>query len=150
MATSLAIEPFSMILQSFILSASVLLLVFSAVLFIVYVIFGSHKVFSRLDHLLGYCTFFYSSFLKPHSEDNGSGQQAALESFYKVQANVYDATRKRLLCGREDMLALAAAQLKFQAKQGLWNGSRPIWVDVSQYAEFSRVDRTRLIVIGAI
>ncbi|KAL8647690.1 MAG: hypothetical protein Q9210_005406 [Variospora velana] len=130
MATSLAIEPFSMILQSFTLSASALLLVFSAVLFIVYVVFRSDKVFSLLDHILGYCTFFYSSFLKPHSEDNGSGQQAALESFYKVQANVYDATRKRLLCGREDMLTLAAAQLKFQAEQGLWSGSKPIWVDV--------------------
>lgn len=50
------------------------------------------------------------------------------------QANVYDATRKRLLCGREDMLALAAAQLRFQAGQGHLSGSKPIWVDVSQSA----------------
>lgn len=29
--------------------------------------------------------FFYSSFLKPLSEDESIGQQAALESFYRVQ-----------------------------------------------------------------
>lgn len=89
--------------------------------------------------------------MKPHSQIEGSGQQAALESFYKVQvahtknpaaalmspflkfmiqANVYDATRKRLLCGREDMLALVAAQLKFQARQGLFDLSKPVWIDV--------------------
>ncbi|KAL9579660.1 MAG: hypothetical protein Q9212_004974, partial [Teloschistes hypoglaucus] len=68
--------------------------------------------------------------MKPHSQNEGSGQQAALESFYKVQADVYDATRKRLLCGREDMLALLAAQLKFQAQQGRFDLSKPVWVDV--------------------
>ncbi|KAL9004320.1 MAG: hypothetical protein Q9188_002862 [Gyalolechia gomerana] len=47
-----------------------------------------------------------------------------------AKANVYDATRKRLLCGREDMLALAAAQLKYQAQRGLWRQSKPIWVDI--------------------
>lgn len=46
------------------------------------------------------------------------------------QADVYDASRKKLLRGREDMLALLAAQLKFQAQQGAWSRSRPIWVDV--------------------
>lgn len=31
-------------------------------------------------------TFFYASFLKPHTGDSeGTGQQAALESFYKAQ-----------------------------------------------------------------
>lgn len=71
---------------SFILPASALVLVLSALLFFAYVVFGSQKVSPRvLDHLLEYCTFFYSSFLKPHSKDTGSDQQAALESFYKVQ-----------------------------------------------------------------
>ena len=40
--------------------------------------------------------FFYASFLKPHTGDGDStGQQAALESFYKAQvrANVYDRHR---------------------------------------------------------
>ncbi|KAI4193211.1 MAG: hypothetical protein LQ346_003990 [Caloplaca aetnensis] len=46
------------------------------------------------------------------------------------QANVYDATRKRLLCGREDMLALAAAQLRCQAQRGQWSQAKPIWVDI--------------------
>lgn len=48
--------------------------------------------------------FFYASFIKPHTGDGpGNGQQDALESFYSAQAGVYDATRKRLLRGREDM-----------------------------------------------
>lgn len=52
------------------------------------------------------------------------------ESFYKTQADVYDATRTRLLKGREDMLALAAAQLKHRTEAGLIS-QRPVWVDVS-------------------
>jgi hypothetical protein len=51
------------------------------------------------------------------------------ESFYKAQADVYDATRARLLCGREDMLGLVAAQLKHRAEAGLIS-QRPVWVDV--------------------
>lgn len=46
------------------------------------------------------------------------------------QADVYDASRKKLLCGREDMLALLAAQLEFQAKEEAWSRTGPIWVDV--------------------
>lgn len=51
------------------------------------------------------------------------------ESFYNAQADVYDATRLRLLCGREDMLGLVAAQLKHRAEAGLIS-QRPVWVDV--------------------
>ncbi|KAI6089795.1 hypothetical protein F4821DRAFT_52838 [Hypoxylon rubiginosum] len=73
--------------------------------------------------------FFYSCFLKPHDGDSNGNQQDALESFYKKQAGVYDATRKALLKGREDMLALAAAQLAFRAKND--DGKkRRVWVDV--------------------
>ncbi|KAI4197168.1 MAG: hypothetical protein LQ350_006112 [Teloschistes chrysophthalmus] len=97
----------------------------------VFLALKQHKAVSLLyENVIDFCTFFYSSFMKPHSQNEGSGQQAALESFYKVQANVYDATRKRLLCGREDMLALVAAQLKFQARQGRFDLSKPVWVDV--------------------
>jgi betaine lipid synthase len=82
--------------------------------------------------LYSYLRFFYASFLKPHTGDRpGGSQQDALESFYKAQAGVYDTTRKRLLRGREDMLGLVAAQLKFKAKNEDLNRPRRIWVDVS-------------------
>ena len=39
-----------------------------------------------LGPLANFCRFFYASFLKPHTRDStGSGQQAALESFYEAQ-----------------------------------------------------------------
>ncbi|KAF2457963.1 hypothetical protein BDY21DRAFT_285297 [Lineolata rhizophorae] len=79
--------------------------------------------------LKAYLTFFWTCFLKPHSGDSTRRQQDALESFYKTQAAVYDATRARLLHGREDMLGLVAAQLKFKADAGMFK-RRPIWVDV--------------------
>ncbi|KAI9870567.1 MAG: hypothetical protein M1830_004092, partial [Pleopsidium flavum] len=76
-------------------------------------------------------TFFYASFLKPYAGDNsGTGQQAALESFYKAQADVYDATRKRLLRGREDMLGLVAAQLRYKVEKDGWGHLKPTWVDI--------------------
>ncbi|KAI4848986.1 hypothetical protein E4T44_03617, partial [Aureobasidium sp. EXF-8845] len=73
--------------------------------------------------------FAYSCFLKPHTGDNTGNQQDALESFYKTQAGIYDVTRSRLLRGREDMLAMAAAQLRHQLEQGQYT-RKPIWVDV--------------------
>ncbi|KAI0149980.1 hypothetical protein F4776DRAFT_188078 [Hypoxylon sp. NC0597] len=73
--------------------------------------------------------FFYTCFLKPHDGDSNGNQQDALESFYKKQAGAYDATRKVLLKGREDMLALAAAQLVYRTKDRNGN-KRCIWVDV--------------------
>ena len=68
-------------------------------------------------------------FLKPHSGDGTGSQQDALESFYKSQAAVYDATRNKLLQGRQDMLALVAAQVKYRRETGEIN-QKPIWVDV--------------------
>lgn len=47
-----------------------------------------------------------------------------------IQADVYDATRKRLLLGREDMLGLVAAQLKYKATNGDAGKTKPIWVDI--------------------
>jgi betaine lipid synthase len=79
--------------------------------------------------LRSFFLFFYSSFIKPHQGDTKGTQQDALESFYKSQAGAYDATRKVLLRGREDMLALVSAQLK--AKVDATNTDRKrIWVDV--------------------
>ncbi|KAI1209209.1 uncharacterized protein F4807DRAFT_100762 [Annulohypoxylon truncatum] len=73
--------------------------------------------------------FFYTCFLKPHDGNSNGNQQDALESFYKKQAGAYDATRKALLKGREDMLALAAAQLSYRAKISD-EKKRRVWVDV--------------------
>lgn len=50
---------------------------------------------------------------------------------YRVQASVYDATRSRLLRGREDMLGLLAAQLKLKSEKQGAKAQKPIWVDVS-------------------
>ncbi|KAF4125026.1 betaine lipid synthase, partial [Geosmithia morbida] len=75
--------------------------------------------------------FFYSSFIKPHQPDKGN-QRDALESFYKKQAGAYDSTRKYLLRGREDMLALVSAQLKAKLEaSGKENESQKrIWIDI--------------------
>ncbi len=77
--------------------------------------------------------FCYSCFIKPHRGDGEGTQQAALESFYETQAGVYDVTRKTLLKGREDMLALVAAQLGHRAAADAGSQDGPkkrIWVDV--------------------
>ncbi|KAL3488713.1 hypothetical protein BJX62DRAFT_253080 [Aspergillus germanicus] len=76
-----------------------------------------------------YLKFIYANFLKPHDK-GGSGQQDALESFYKTQATVYDATRKRLLRGREDMLGLVAAQLKYKVENKDLQMGKAVWVDI--------------------
>jgi betaine lipid synthase len=97
-----------------------------------YVIF-SFTEFSLLRKSYGawnqYAKFVYNCFLKPHSGDGSGSQQDALESFYKAQASIYDATRTRLLQGREDMLALVAAQAKYRQRAGQIP-SKPIWVDI--------------------
>ena len=93
---------------------------------------SSPKDDEDLSTFASFLRFFYASFLKPHTGDGaGNGQQDALESFYKAQAGVYDATRKRLLRGREDMLALVAAQLVQKAAKDRTRDPKRIWVDVS-------------------
>ncbi|KAH9941865.1 uncharacterized protein BXZ73DRAFT_75037 [Epithele typhae] len=85
------------------------------------------------DALLVYAKFAYACFLKPLDLGNSSevktlsGQQRALEGFYRTQASIYDTTRGTLLHGREDMLQLAAAQLKHRYRN---RETKPIWVDV--------------------
>ncbi|OSD05197.1 S-adenosyl-L-methionine-dependent methyltransferase [Trametes coccinea BRFM310] len=80
-----------------------------------------------------YWKFFYACFLKPVEHGNTAdvkaltGQQRALEGFYRTQAEIYDATRGTLLRGREDMLQLAAAQLKHRLGT---KEPKPIWVDI--------------------
>ncbi|KEF58881.1 uncharacterized protein A1O9_03724 [Exophiala aquamarina CBS 119918] len=75
-----------------------------------------------------YLRFAYVSFFKPHDAKKDAGQQSALESFYSAQAGVYDATRKRLLQGREDMLAILVAKLQSKAPSG--ENHKPVWYDV--------------------
>ena len=86
--------------------------------------------------LQSFFLFFYSSFLKPHQGDSKASQQDALESFYKKQAGAYDATRKVLLRGREDMLALVLAQLKAKSQEVESEkipSKKRVWVDVSAW-----------------
>jgi betaine lipid synthase len=80
--------------------------------------------------ITSFLRFFYASFLKPHTRDGSDSQQDALESFYKAQAGVYDATRRRLLRGREDMLGLVAAQLMNKTAKDRTHDPKRIWVDV--------------------
>lgn len=44
---------------------------------------------------------------------------------------MYDATRRRLLRGREDMLGLLAAQLKYKVENNELPRGKAVWVDVS-------------------
>lgn len=103
---------------------------------------------NSLKSLLLFC---YSCFFKPHAKAGTTEtQQDALESFYRSQADIYDATRGTLLKGREDMLAMVAAQLRWKFDEagpglglvGIETGQKdekrpqgtgrkkPIWVDV--------------------
>lgn len=80
--------------------------------------------------LKSFFLFFWSCFVKPHTGDSKGTQQDALESFYKKQAGAYDATRKVLLRGREDMLNLVASQLKAKPSTPGQADKGRIWVDV--------------------
>ncbi|CAL5869670.1 uncharacterized protein PFLUO_LOCUS3900 [Penicillium psychrofluorescens] len=102
--------------------------VFALVGLVLLISFDKIKINSD-NGLSTYIKFVWANFLKPH-EHGGEGQQYALESFYKTQAAVYDATRRRLLHGREDMLGLVAAQLKYKVDSKKIKNGKAIWVDV--------------------
>ncbi|RPB11029.1 hypothetical protein P167DRAFT_575618 [Morchella conica CCBAS932] len=98
-----------------------------------FVIASSIILYFILNHGKPYAIFFYNCFLKPFSGKVTSvKQQDSLESFYKGQAAIYDATRGQLLRGREEMLALAAAQLKLrvQKKKEAESTEGRVWVDI--------------------
>lgn len=97
-------------------------------------VFKSKRVFnfSGVQNVHAFLSFCYTCFLKPHTGDGNGNQQEALESFYRTQAAGYDATRARLLCGREDMLGLVAGQLRHRAQTRSLT-RKPIWVDVSRH-----------------
>lgn len=79
-------EAFHLNVRSFALSSLASLLFLFALLVTIYAVLNYRTTFSLVyNRATQHCTFFYATFLKPHPEDDGSGQQAALESFYKVQ-----------------------------------------------------------------
>lgn len=96
---------------------------------------------SRLAHVLRFC---YGCFLKPHQKDSND-QKAALESFYKTQASIYDSTRTALLKGREDMLGLVAAQIQWRVKTGAVP-NKPVWVDV-WFSPLDSREETRVLTV---
>ena len=72
--------------------------------------------------------FAYSCFLAPIG--HSAQQKDRLDAFYTSQASIYDATRGRLLKGREEMLRLAAAHLSTQqAGMSARDRQKLIWVD---------------------
>ncbi|KAI8380989.1 uncharacterized protein BYT42DRAFT_494036 [Radiomyces spectabilis] len=73
--------------------------------------------------------FMYSCFFKPLG-DHGANLQNRLESFYRDQANIYDASRGSLLRGRKTMLRLCSAQLKEQLAQQTGAKIKPVWIDL--------------------
>ncbi|QDS75241.1 hypothetical protein FKW77_000464 [Venturia effusa] len=116
-------DPFSKVLL-----AGLLVLLFVSFIFLISFV-KAPDFLSLPEAVLSYTKFFYACFLKPHSGDGSGNQQDALESFYKAQAAAYDATRSRLLHGRENMLGLVAAQLKMKVDE-CKPKAKPVWIDI--------------------
>ncbi|KAF3482003.1 uncharacterized protein GIQ15_04762 [Arthroderma uncinatum] len=78
---------------------------------------------------------FYQTQVLPYQRrpDHGTRDGDSDAGYKKVlltlceQASVYDATRRRLLRGREDMLGLLAAQLRLKMAS---KDHKPVWVDI--------------------
>lgn len=63
--------------------------VLSAICGVFIVAFRKPKIFDTIrDFVAASGTFLYANFLKPHSGDESTGQQAALEGFYKAQVRI--------------------------------------------------------------
>ena len=70
--------------------------VLSTICCVFVVAFRKPKIFDNIyDYVAAFGRFFYASFLKPHSGDESTGQQAALESFYKAQVRTLVACYSR-------------------------------------------------------
>ena len=116
--------PFSTEISNVVLSGTVILVFLTLIFLFAFV--DAPKSLRLPETTIAYAQFIYGCFLKPHSK-KGDSQQDALESFYKSQAAAYDATRGRLLSGREEMLGMVAAQLQQKPATSV----KPVWVDVS-------------------
>ncbi|KIP07889.1 hypothetical protein PHLGIDRAFT_510955 [Phlebiopsis gigantea 11061_1 CR5-6] len=74
-----------------------------------------------------YLIFAWMCFFRPIGRKE-CDQQQRLDSFYEGQAEVYDATRHRLLRGRHTLLRLCAAHLRQMKRE---NPKKPlVWVDI--------------------
>lgn len=126
--------------------STILALLFHQLLHLITTSLKTHLLLPVLKHIpfYPYLTFFYSSFLRPHTP-TCSSQKHALENFYGPQSQAYDLTRARLLHGRESLLGSLAAQMRVrwhhhhhqssdqdlpQLRQRLHHHRRPIWVDI--------------------
>ncbi|KAI0084521.1 hypothetical protein BDY19DRAFT_1060226 [Irpex rosettiformis] len=74
-----------------------------------------------------FLVFAWMCFFRPIGKKEGS-QQSRLDSFYQGQADVYDATRHRLLRGRHTLLRLCAAHLRHM--KTLHPDKPLVWVDI--------------------
>eukprot|EP01089_Gocevia_fonbrunei_P001264 TRINITY_DN1117_c0_g1_i1.p1 TRINITY_DN1117_c0_g1~~TRINITY_DN1117_c0_g1_i1.p1 ORF type:complete len:271 (+),score=70.38 TRINITY_DN1117_c0_g1_i1:83-895(+) len=82
-------------------------------------------VFSSITFLLGLIIREIKTlYLILFSPISGNSHKERLESFYKTQAGNYDAYRKRLLHGREEMFAQLGSTLESDKKSDL------VWVDL--------------------
>lgn len=90
--------------------------------------------------------FVWSCFLAPIG--HGAAQKDRLDKFYGSQAEIYDATRGRLLKGREEMLRLTASHLKDQLERGEWSGKKLVWVDVGGGTGYNIEKMSEYIDIG--
>lgn len=62
--------------------------IFLLVIRLIIAAYSHLKLSTGVNGIATFGKFFYASFLKPHNGDSGTtGQQAALESFYKAQVS---------------------------------------------------------------
>ncbi|KAJ3553141.1 hypothetical protein NM688_g3775 [Phlebia brevispora] len=78
-------------------------------------------------HVQPYLIFAWMCFFRPIGK-KGEDQRARLDSFYQGQADVYDATRTRLLRGRNTLVRLCAAHLRQMKAEN--TGKPLVWVDI--------------------
>lgn len=65
--------------------------VLSTICAVFVIAFWKPKIFDNVNEFaVAFGRFFYANFLKPHTGDESTGQQAALESFYKAQVKILD------------------------------------------------------------
>ena len=85
MLSSFASQPLSWEHVRIVITASSILLLVVSVFALSFICSKSYTDAAGLAK--SYATFFYVSFLKPHTGGSGDGQQGALESFYKAQVH---------------------------------------------------------------
>ncbi|THG98017.1 hypothetical protein EW026_g4092 [Hermanssonia centrifuga] len=96
-------------------------------------------------YLRPYLIFVWMCFFRPIGKKQ-EDQRQRLDSFYQGQADVYDATRTRLLRGRQTLLRLCAAHLRQMKKD---NPDKPlVWVDIGGGTGFNIEEMDTYFPIG--